>query len=90
MPNLIGGIVLGYIWQLHLQRHPAATAPHRARYATYGFWGLIVLMCWQQVGYMMIIYIAGLQSVSDGYAGGRAYRRRKRAGRSCGTSPFPS
>ena len=56
MPNLIGGIVLGYIWQillncaLSLMKKPL---------------GLVILMCWQQIGYMMIIYIAGLQSIPD-------------------------
>jgi raffinose/stachyose/melibiose transport system permease protein len=64
MPNLIGGIVLGYIWQillnglLMLLEKPLLTLN-----ATYGFWGLVILMCWQQIGYMMIIYIAGLQNV---------------------------
>ena len=66
MPNLIGGIVLGYIWQillncvLSLLEKPLLTLD-----ATAGFWGLVILMCWQQIGYMMIIYVAGLQSVPD-------------------------
>ena len=63
MPNLIGGIVLGYIWQLIfngvLSRYGTALALNE----WYGFWGLIVLMNWQQIGYMMIIYVAGLQNV---------------------------
>ena len=64
MPNLIGGIVLGYIWQILLNGLLTAWGkPLLALNATYGFWGLIVLMCWQQIGYMMIIYIAGLQNV---------------------------
>ncbi|NCC67300.1 MAG: sugar ABC transporter permease [Clostridia bacterium] len=66
MPNLIGGIVLGYIWQILL--NCALTLMGKqllALNATYGFWGLIILMCWQQIGYMMIIYIAGLQSVPE-------------------------
>ena len=58
MPNLIGGIVLGYIWSMIFGAGIKLDA-------TYGFWGLIILMCWQQIGYMMIIYIAGLQSVSE-------------------------
>ena len=63
MPNLIGGIVLGYIWLLIfngvLARYDLAL-----RIGTkYGFWGMVILLCWQQVGYMMIIYIAGLQSI---------------------------
>ena len=62
MPNLIGGIVLGYIWSIIY----ATLLPQSVLLnTTYGFWGLIVLMCWQQIGYMMIIYIAGIQSVSE-------------------------
>ena len=65
MPNLIGGIVLGYIWSMIfdgiLSRYGTSILLNRK----YGFWGLIILMCWQQVGYMMIIYIAGLQSVPE-------------------------
>jgi len=63
MPNLIGGIVLGYIWKLifdavltSLDWEPMLTN------STYGFWGLVILVAWQQIGYMMIIYIAGLQA----------------------------
>ena len=64
LPNLVGGIVLGYIWQILLNGLLTAWGkPLLALNATYGFWGLIVLMCWQQIGYMMIIYIAGLQNV---------------------------
>lgn len=63
MPNLIGGIVLGYIWQLIFNGILQYFDRTLTYSASYGFWGLIVLMCWQQVGYMMIIYIAGLQSI---------------------------
>lgn len=63
MPNLIGGIVLGYIWQLIfngvLSRYGTALALNE----WYGFWGLIILVSWQQIGYMMIIYIAGIQNI---------------------------
>ena len=65
LPNLIGGIVLGYIWQilincvLSLVEQPLLSLNTPA-----GYWGLIILMAWQQVGYMMIIYIAGLQNVA--------------------------
>ena len=63
MPNLIGGIVLGYIWQLifngFLARYNTAISLNQ----WYGFWGLIILVSWQQIGYMMIIYIAGLQAI---------------------------
>ena len=65
MPNLIGGIVLGYIWQILLNALLSAWGkPLLALDEKYGFWGLVILMCWQQIGYMMIIYIAGLQNVS--------------------------
>ena len=64
LPNLIGGIVLGYIWQILLNGILTNMGlPLLALNAKYGFWGLIILMCWQQIGYMMIIYIAGLQNV---------------------------
>ena len=63
MPNLIGGIVLGYIWQLILNGILGKFDLVLTLYAKYGFWGLIILVCWQQIGYMMIIYIAGLQTI---------------------------
>ena len=63
MPNLIGGIVLGYIWQILLNGILANFGKTLTYSSSYGFWGLIVLMNWQQIGYMMIIYVAGLQSV---------------------------
>ncbi len=63
MPNLIGGIVLGYIWQLILNGILANFGQTLTYSATNGFWGMIILMNWQQIGYMMIIYIAGIQNV---------------------------
>ena len=63
MPNLIGGIVLGYIWQLIFNGVLARYDLALKISAKYGFWGLVILVCWQQIGYMMIIYIAGLQSI---------------------------
>ncbi len=63
MPNLIGGIVLGYIWQLIINGilyHYGVTLTYSP---TFGFWGLIVLMNWQMIGYMMVIYIAGIQNI---------------------------
>lgn len=66
MPNLIGGIVLGYIWQILINCLLTLLGkPLLALNTAAGYWGLIVLMCWQQIGYMMIIYIAGLQNVPD-------------------------
>ena len=63
MPNLIGGIVLGYIWQLLLNGILMKFSRTLAYSSTFGFWGLVILMCWQQIGYMMIIYIAGIQNI---------------------------
>lgn len=63
MPNLIGGIVLGYIWQLIINGVLAPLEKTITFSPTYGFWGLVVLMNWQLIGYMMIIYIAGIQNI---------------------------
>ena len=63
MPNLIGGIVLGYIWQILLNGILENFGKTLTYSASYGFWGLVVLMCWQQIGYMMIIYISGIQNI---------------------------
>lgn len=63
MPNLIGGIVLGYIWQLLLNGVLAIFGRTLTYSSVYGFWGLVILMCWQQIGYMMIIYISGIQNI---------------------------
>ena len=63
LPNLIGGIVLGYIWQLIFNGILAKYETALALNEWYGFWGLIILVSWQQIGYMMIIYIAWLQSI---------------------------
>jgi raffinose/stachyose/melibiose transport system permease protein len=63
MPNLIGGIVLGYIWQLLINGVLINFGVDITYSANYGFWGLIILMNWQMVGYMMIIYIAGIQAI---------------------------
>ena len=65
MPNLIGGIVLGYIWQLIINGVLYKFGVTLTYQAEYGFWGLVVLMNWQLIGYMMIIYIAGIQSIPD-------------------------
>ena len=63
MPNLIGGIVLGYTWQSMINSILAKYGTTLVADAKYGFIGLIILMNWQMIGYMMIIYIAGLQNV---------------------------
>ena len=63
MPNLIGGVVLGYIWSMIFDGILRNYATYLTANATYGFWGLVILVAWQQIGYMMIIYIAGLQAV---------------------------
>lgn len=65
MPNLIGGIVLGYIWSVIFDGILRNYGTSILLDSRFGFWGLIILMCWQQIGYMMIIYIAGLQNVPE-------------------------
>ena len=63
LPNLIGGIVLGYIWSLLINGVLAIWGVDITYSATYGFWGLVLLNNWQLIGYMMVIYIAGLQNI---------------------------
>ena len=65
MPNLIGGIVLGYLWSMIFDGILSRYGTSILLESKYGFWGLLILMCWQQIGYVMIIYIAGLQSVPE-------------------------
>lgn len=63
MPNLIGGIVLGYIWNLLINAILGIVGLDITYDARYGFWGLVFLMNWQLIGYMMVIYIAGIQNI---------------------------
>ena len=63
MPNLIGGIVLGYIWQLIINGILYKYGYSITSNSNFGYWGLVVLMSWQMIGYMMIIYIAGIQNI---------------------------
>lgn len=65
MPNLIGGIVLGYIWQLIINGILYNYGYSITSDATFGYWGLVVLTSWQMIGYMMIIYIAGIQNIPN-------------------------
>ena len=64
MPNLIGGIVLGYIWSMMINGVLLTWQSTITTDAKYGFWGLVILMNWQMIGYMMIIYISGIQNIS--------------------------
>lgn len=63
MPNLIGGIVLGYVWQLIFDGIFVKFDTALKLNEILGFWGLVILVGWQQIGYMMIVYIAGLQAI---------------------------
>ena len=65
MPNLIGGVILGYIWQLIFNGILQNFGTNIKLDPTFGFWGLVILLCWQQIGYMMIIYISGLNSIPE-------------------------
>ena len=79
MPNLIGGIVLGFIWKKIFGAILVHFGTTLTTNAGWGFWGLVILMCWQQAGYMMIIYIAGFQSVpSDLYEAAKIDGANKR------------
>lgn len=64
MPNLIGGIVLGYIWIMIINGVLSYSNATITSDPNYGFWGLVILMNWQLIGYMMIIYISGIQNIS--------------------------
>lgn len=64
MPNLIGGIVLGYIWQSMINGVLSKYQVTMLMDPAYGYWGMIILMNWQLIGYIMVLYIAGLQNVS--------------------------
>ena len=65
MPNLIGGIVLGWVWQVLLNGALARYGVTLVTNEWYGFWGLMLVVCWQQLGYMMIIYISGLTTLPE-------------------------
>ena len=65
MPNLIGGIVLGWIWQMIINGFLAYYEKTLLSDSIYGFWGLVILMNWQNVGYMMVIYIAAIQNIPE-------------------------
>ena len=65
LPNLIGGVVLGYLWSLLFDGILKAFGTYLLAEPAYGFWGLVILVAWQQIGYMMIIYIAGLQAIPE-------------------------
>ena len=65
VPNLIGGIVLGYVWQLIFDAIFSKFDTALKLNEVLGFWGLVILVCWQQIGYMMIVYIAGLQAIPE-------------------------
>ncbi|MDD5939520.1 MAG: sugar ABC transporter permease [Lachnospiraceae bacterium] len=63
LPNLIGGIVLSYVWLMIFNSFLAKYSKTIVSTQWYAFWGLVIVVCWQQIGYMMIIYIAGIQNI---------------------------
>ncbi len=65
IPNLIGGVVLGYIWSMLFDGVLRYFGTYLTSNAVFGFFGIVILVAWQQIGYMMIIYIAGLQAVPE-------------------------
>ncbi len=65
MPNLIGGIVLGYLWSMIFDGFLSMFETSVLMDSKFGFWGMIIMVCWQQIGYMMIIYIAGFKTIDE-------------------------
>jgi len=65
LPNLIGGIVLGWLWQVLINGWLSRFGVTLVSNEWYGFWGLMLVVCWQQLGYMMIIYISGLNTIPE-------------------------
>lgn len=73
MPNLIGGLILGFIWQFVFISAFTAIGEKVGIKALEGwlsttktgFWGLVILTAWQMSGYIMIIYIAHLESIPE-------------------------
>lgn len=73
MPNLIGGIILGFVWQFIFTKGFGSIGSILGvefldgwlSTTETGFWGLVILMSWQMSGYMMIIYIAAIQGIPD-------------------------
>lgn len=64
LPNLIGGIVLGYVGQLLVNAVLQGLWHKDLTYSSsFGFWGLVIIINWQMIGYMMVIYIAGIQNI---------------------------
>ena len=63
LPNLIGGIVLSYVWLMIFNSYLAKYSKTIVSTQWYAFWGLVIVVCWQQIGYMMIIYVAGIQNI---------------------------
>lgn len=64
MPNLIGGIILGWIWQIIINGVLVHFDQTILSKGIYGFWGIVIMASWQNIGYMMVIYIAALQTVN--------------------------
>lgn len=65
MPNMIGGIVLGYVWLAIINSVLYNFGVTITFNPDFGFWGLIIMMNWQLIGYMMILYISGIQNIPE-------------------------
>ena len=71
-PNLIGGIVLGFIWQFIFNRVLIVLQPIFPKQSfltnpTLAFWAMVIVETWRASGYMLLIYIAGFVGVSQDY-----------------------
>ncbi|GLC31102.1 carbohydrate ABC transporter permease [Clostridium omnivorum] len=74
LPNLIGGLILGFIWkfiftkffeQLGELTHSSKLFFNWLDHPTAAFWALVIVGVWQMAGYVMVIYIASIESISD-------------------------
>ncbi|MFR3286887.1 MAG: carbohydrate ABC transporter permease [Enterococcus casseliflavus] len=73
MPNLIGGLILGFIWQFVFVKAFSAIGTAVGvevlngwlSTPTTGFWGMVLMVVWQYAGYIMVIYVAFLQGVDE-------------------------
>ncbi|MGM0838637.1 MAG: carbohydrate ABC transporter permease [Bacillota bacterium] len=74
LPNVIGGLLLGFIWQFIFVKGFASVGamtgisffelPWLGDEKT-AFWGIVIVFAWQISGYMMVIYVAALQGVDN-------------------------
>lgn len=75
VPNLIGGVILGVIWQFIFEQALTGVAENNnwpqwlqdnwLNEPSTAFWALIIVTTWQMSGYLMIIYVTGIMSIEN-------------------------